>query len=101
MQHAHAIQFFQGKKYLELYFYGCRYGNLYYFLGFIFMYFSFAQVGGCMFRLEVYPSGFSADTKRHVSVFLTTPNSLNFNHVLHEISILDQVRHAGGRGILD
>lgn len=56
----------------------------------------FFEVGGQMFRLEVYPAGFTADTRKHVSVFLTTPGSINPNHVLYEVAILDQ---ASGPGI--
>ena len=51
----------------------------------------FFEVCGQLFRLEVYPGGFTADACRYVSVFLTTPGSLNPNHIMYEIAILDQV----------
>lgn len=50
------------------------------------------EVCGQLFRLEVYPGGFTADTRRFVSVFLTTPGALNPNHIMYELAILDQVR---------
>ena len=56
----------------------------------------FFEVCGQLFRLEVYPGGFTADTRRFVSVFLTTPGAVNPNHVMYEVAILDQVR-CGGR----
>lgn len=51
----------------------------------------FFEVCGQLFRLEVYPGGFTADACRYVSVFLTTPGSLNPNHIMYELAILDQV----------
>lgn len=51
----------------------------------------FFEVCGQLFRLEVYPGGFTADTRRYVSMFLTTPGSLNPNHIMYELAILDQV----------
>eukprot|EP00798_Chlamydomonas_sp_ICE-L_P004497 gene4497-14655_t len=48
------------------------------------------EVAGQMFRVETYPAGFTADTCRYMSVFLTTPGSINPNHILFEIAILDQ-----------
>lgn len=50
----------------------------------------FFEVCGQLFRVEVYPSGFTADARRFVSVFLTTPGATNPNHILYEIAILDQ-----------
>lgn len=52
----------------------------------------FFEVGGQLFRLEVYPAGFTADARKHLSVFLTTPGAINPNHILYEVAILDQVR---------
>ena len=52
----------------------------------------FFEVCGQLFRLEVYPGGFTADTCRYISVFLTTPGSVNPNHIMYELAILDQVR---------
>lgn len=49
------------------------------------------RIGGQLFRLEVYPAGYTADTRKHMSVFLTTPGSMLANQVFYEISILDQV----------
>eukprot|EP00878_Enallax_costatus_P045660 GHUV01055105.1.p1 GENE.GHUV01055105.1~~GHUV01055105.1.p1 ORF type:complete len:203 (+),score=34.81 GHUV01055105.1:593-1201(+) len=48
------------------------------------------EAGGQQFRLEVYPAGVSADAARHVSVFLTTQASVNPNHIIYEIAVLDQ-----------
>jgi hypothetical protein len=50
----------------------------------------FFEVCGQAFRVEVYPGGFTADTGRYVSLFLTTPGAVNPNHVMYEIAILDQ-----------
>ncbi|KAG1666998.1 hypothetical protein FOA52_014310 [Chlamydomonas sp. UWO 241] len=50
----------------------------------------FFEVCGQLFRLEVYPGGFTADTRKFVSVFLTTPGTTNPNHVLYEVAVLDQ-----------
>ncbi|KAF5830352.1 TRAF-like protein [Dunaliella salina] len=50
----------------------------------------FFEVAGMMFRLETYPSGFTADTRRYISAFLTTPGAINPNHVLYEVAVLDQ-----------
>ncbi|KAL6760822.1 TRAF-like protein [Haematococcus lacustris] len=48
------------------------------------------EVAGQAFRLEVYPAGCTADTRSYVSAFLTTPGSLNPNHVLYEVAVIDQ-----------
>jgi len=50
----------------------------------------FFEVAGMMFRLEVYPSGYTADTRRYISAFLTTPGAINPNHLLYEVAVLDQ-----------
>ena len=51
----------------------------------------FFEVCGQLFRLEVYPGGFTADASKYVSVFLTTPGSVNPSHIMYELAILDQV----------
>ncbi|KAG2486294.1 hypothetical protein HYH03_014999 [Edaphochlamys debaryana] len=48
------------------------------------------EVGGQLFRIEVYPAGVTRDTAKYVSLFLTTPGSLRPGHLLYELSILDR-----------
>ncbi|GAX77588.1 hypothetical protein CEUSTIGMA_g5032.t1 [Chlamydomonas eustigma] len=50
----------------------------------------FFEVCGQLFRLEVYPGGFTADCSPFVSTFLTTPGAMHPNQVMYEIAILDQ-----------
>ncbi|GFR51193.1 hypothetical protein Agub_g13540, partial [Astrephomene gubernaculifera] len=48
------------------------------------------EVGGQLFRLEVYPAGLNADTHKYVSLFLTTSGSTRPGHLLYELSIEDK-----------
>ncbi|KAK9812724.1 hypothetical protein WJX72_002637 [[Myrmecia] bisecta] len=48
------------------------------------------DVAGQLWRIEVYPSGCTPDSRKHVSIFLTTPGSYAANQILHEVAILDQ-----------
>eukprot|EP00951_Prasinocladus_malaysianus_P048380 scaffold657789_cov62-Prasinocladus_malaysianus.AAC.1 len=47
------------------------------------------EVAGQLFRLEVYPAGYTSEVHKYISIFLTTPH-VTTNHILHEVSILDQ-----------
>lgn len=49
------------------------------------------EVAGQVWRLEVYPAGFTADTRKYISIFLTTPGSIASNQILHEVAVVDQV----------
>ncbi|GLI60787.1 hypothetical protein VaNZ11_003020 [Volvox africanus] len=48
------------------------------------------EVGGQLFRLEVYPAGLNTDTNKYVSLFLTTPGTTGLRYLLYELSILDK-----------
>ncbi|GLC42425.1 hypothetical protein PLESTF_000811200 [Pleodorina starrii] len=48
------------------------------------------EVGGQLFRLEVYPAGLDGDARKYVSLFLTTPGTTRPGHLLWELSILDK-----------
>ncbi|GIM04778.1 hypothetical protein Vretimale_9265 [Volvox reticuliferus] len=48
------------------------------------------EVGGQLFRLEVYPAGLNIDTHKYVSLFLTTPGTTGLRYLLYDLSILDK-----------
>ncbi|EFJ45165.1 hypothetical protein VOLCADRAFT_94597 [Volvox carteri f. nagariensis] len=48
------------------------------------------EVGGQLFRLELYPAGLNSETHKYVSLFLTTPGVTQPMHLLYELSILDK-----------
>lgn len=56
------------------------------------------QVGGQLFRLEVYPAGLSAQGHKYLGLFLTTPGSTRPGHLLYELSVIDKVRLGGEVG---
>jgi hypothetical protein len=57
----------------------------------------FFEVGGQLFRVEVFPGGCTPRMRKYVSVFLTTPGCQHPNQVVYSLSILDQVRASVSR----
>ncbi|PNH12211.1 BTB/POZ and MATH domain-containing protein 6 [Tetrabaena socialis] len=50
------------------------------------------EVGGQLFRIEVYPAGLNLEAQRYVSLYLTTPGTVRPEHLLYECSIVDKGR---------
>ncbi|KAG2430351.1 hypothetical protein HYH02_013715 [Chlamydomonas schloesseri] len=48
------------------------------------------EVGGQLFRLEVYPAGLDAAGHKYLGLFLTTPGSCRPGHLLYELSVIDK-----------
>ncbi|KAG2444257.1 hypothetical protein HXX76_001014 [Chlamydomonas incerta] len=48
------------------------------------------EVGGQLFRLELYPAGLNAAGHKYLGLFLTSPGSLRPGHLLYQLSVIDK-----------